>query len=134
MNHFEIYKVPRERVAIMRAKLVCVMTVNLMFIVSLGIAHQAQAGTVATKKAANPKVIAKVNSSAKSQPKVAAAVSPVNSAGNRAPASLDPNRAVEIRGQSRTLSMMLVLKNGKENINFVKVRKDYNAEIKATEF
>lgn len=46
----------------------------------------------------------------------------------------DPNRAVEVRGQSRTLSMMLVLKNGKENINFIKVRKDYNPEILATNF
>ena len=46
----------------------------------------------------------------------------------------DPNQAVEIRGQSRTLSMMLVLKNGKENINFIKVRKDYNPEIIGTQY
>ncbi|PWU17291.1 MAG: hypothetical protein C5B49_09225 [Bdellovibrio sp.] len=43
-------------------------------------------------------------------------------------------RAVEVRGQSRTLSMMLVLKNGKENVDFVKPRKDYNSEILATQF
>ncbi len=46
----------------------------------------------------------------------------------------DPNHAVEIRGQSRTLSMMLVLKNGKENINFIKIRKDYNPEIAGTQY
>jgi hypothetical protein len=46
----------------------------------------------------------------------------------------DPNRSIEIRGQSRTLSMMLVLKNDKDSINFIKVRKDYNPEILATEF
>ncbi len=73
------------------------------------------------------------------------AVAPVSTATNvRKPASLssssslaaaaDPNRAVEVRGQARTLSMMLVLKNGKENINFIQVRKDYNPEIQATEF
>lgn len=43
-------------------------------------------------------------------------------------------RALEIRGQSRTLSMMLVLKNGKENINFVKVRRHYREEILGTEY
>jgi hypothetical protein len=52
----------------------------------------------------------------------------------RKPASFDPNSAVEIRGQARTLSMMLVLKNGKDGINFIKVRKDYKPEIQATDF
>ena len=52
----------------------------------------------------------------------------------RKPATLDPNSAVEIRGQARTLSMMLVLKNGKDGINFIKVRKDYRPEIPATDF
>lgn len=46
----------------------------------------------------------------------------------------DPTKAVEIRGQSRTLSMMLVLKNGKENINFIKIRKDYQPEIAGTQY
>ena len=49
-------------------------------------------------------------------------------------AAIDPNSAVEIRGQARTLSMMLVLKNGKDSINFIKVRKDYKAEIAKTEY
>lgn len=52
----------------------------------------------------------------------------------RKPSSLDPNAAVEVRGQARTLSMMLVLKNGKDAINFIKVRKDYKPEIMKTEF
>jgi hypothetical protein len=62
------------------------------------------------------------------------AVSKVAPAVAREPAAVDPNRAIEIRGQSRTLSMMLVLKNGKENINFIRVRKDYNEEIRGTDF
>ena len=49
-------------------------------------------------------------------------------------AAIDPNSAVEIRGQARTLSMMLVLKNGKDSINFIKVRKDYRSEIAKTEY
>ena len=52
----------------------------------------------------------------------------------RKPATLDPNSAVEVRGQARTLSMMLVLKNGKDGINFIKVRKDYHPEILNTDF
>jgi hypothetical protein len=52
----------------------------------------------------------------------------------RKPATLDPNSAVEVRGQARTLSMMLVLKNGKDGINFIKVRKDYHPEIMNTDF
>lgn len=51
-----------------------------------------------------------------------------------APKAVDPNAAVEIRGQSRTLSMMLVLKNGKDEINFIKVRKDYKPEISRTQY
>jgi hypothetical protein len=50
------------------------------------------------------------------------------------PQTLDPNSAVEVRGQARTLSMMLVLKNGKDGINFIKVRKDFRPEIQATDF
>lgn len=52
----------------------------------------------------------------------------------RKPANLDPNGAVEVRGQARTLSMMLVLKNGKDEINFIKVRKNYHPEIMNTDF
>lgn len=52
----------------------------------------------------------------------------------RKPATLDPNSAVEVRGQARTLSMLLVLKNGKDGINFIKVRKDYHPEIMNTDY
>ncbi len=44
------------------------------------------------------------------------------------------SQALEIRGQARTLSMMLILRNGKENVNFVKVRQNYATEIANTEF
>jgi len=44
------------------------------------------------------------------------------------------NKAFEVRGQARTLSMMLILRNGKENVNFVKVRQNYATEIAKTEF
>jgi hypothetical protein len=47
---------------------------------------------------------------------------------------LTASKALEVRGQSRTLSMMLILRNGKENVNFVKVRQDYATEIAETEF
>lgn len=44
------------------------------------------------------------------------------------------SKTLEIRGQARTLSMMLILRNGKEDVNFVKVRQDYSTEIAKTEF
>lgn len=56
------------------------------------------------------------------------------STGLRKPATFDPNSAIEVRGQARTLSMMLVLKNGKDGINFIKVRKDYRPEILSTDY
>lgn len=43
-------------------------------------------------------------------------------------------RSLEIRGQSRTLSMMLVLRNGKESLNFVRPRVNYHDEIVNTQF
>ncbi|OFZ16217.1 MAG: hypothetical protein A2Z20_00230 [Bdellovibrionales bacterium RBG_16_40_8] len=49
-------------------------------------------------------------------------------------ASVEANRSLEIRGQARNLSMMLVLKNSKDNIDFVKVRNDYTSEINGTQF
>lgn len=48
--------------------------------------------------------------------------------------AMGASKALEIRGQARTLSMMLILRNGKENVNFVKVRQDYATEIANTEF
>lgn len=57
----------------------------------------------------------------------------------RGPASLsagisDSQKSLEIRGQSRNLSMLLVLKNRHENIDFVKPRETYRDEITQTEF
>ena len=55
----------------------------------------------------------------------------------RAPASAgiaDSQRALEIRGQSRNLSMLLVLKNRNESIDFVKPRDSYHEEIQRTGF
>jgi len=47
----------------------------------------------------------------------------------RAPAS-DPNAAIEVRGQSRNLNMMLILQNENELIDFIKLRKEYQSESK----
>lgn len=53
----------------------------------------------------------------------------------RGPAGIsDSQRELEIRGQSRNLSMMLVLKNRNENIDFVKPRDSYREEIQQTGF
>ena len=46
----------------------------------------------------------------------------------------DSNNALEVRGQSRNLSMMLVLKNRRNNIDFVKPRETYSKEIKDTSY
>jgi hypothetical protein len=50
----------------------------------------------------------------------------------RAPSQVGLDKALEVRGQSRNLSMMLVLKNRKENIDFVHPREHYQNEIRAT--
>ena len=53
----------------------------------------------------------------------------------RAPAGVsDSQKSLEIRGQSRNLSMLLVLKNRHENIDFVKPRETYREEIQKTDF
>lgn len=46
----------------------------------------------------------------------------------------DSQKALEVKGQARNLSMMLVLKNRSDNIDFVKPRQNYNDEIKNTGF
>jgi hypothetical protein len=85
----------------------------------------------ATKAAAAKKTSAadKLSALAPSLNKTSVLSTPI-----RKPATLDPNSAVEVRGQARTLSMMLVLKNGKDSINFIKVRKDYHPEIQSTDY
>ncbi len=53
----------------------------------------------------------------------------------RQPAGLsDSNTALEVRGQSRNLSMMLVLKNRKSDIDFVKPRETYSTEVQNTAY
>lgn len=44
------------------------------------------------------------------------------------------NKEFEVRGQSRNLSMMLVLRNDRDTINFVKTRDGYDREIQSTQF
>ena len=46
----------------------------------------------------------------------------------------DSNKALEVKGQTRNLSMMLTLKNRGDNIDFVKPRQNYQSEIKNTGF
>jgi len=59
--------------------------------------------------------------------------------GNKTPgrsvSSIDgQKKAIEVRGQTRTLSMGLVLKNKKEQIDFIQPRTNYDEEIKATTY
>ncbi len=114
------------------------------------VARQVKKPATAKRAPASVKPVAKVQASApakanqaaqkpaaSSQERMKAALTsaiPTSSPSGRRPGSVDSNAALEVRGQARTLSMMLVLKNGKDGINFIKVRKDYRPEIQATEF
>ncbi len=44
------------------------------------------------------------------------------------------NKPLEVKGQTRNLSMILTLKNKKDKINFIKLREKYELEIKATPY
>lgn len=44
------------------------------------------------------------------------------------------NKVMKVRGQTRTLSMMLVLKNKKDSIEFINIKKNYREEILNTEY
>lgn len=46
----------------------------------------------------------------------------------------DSQKSFEIRGQSRNISMLLVLKNRNDSIDFVKPREHYQSEISKTSF
>ena len=125
----------------LRTSSILVMTLSILFMASICHA-QSGAKTKATKKvAAKPtkKSVAKGTTERKpvsSEAAMKRALANVGSTSVSRSGDMpnDPNRAVEIRGQSRTLSMMLVVKNGKENINFIKIRKDYSAEIAGTQY
>ena len=49
-------------------------------------------------------------------------------------ASSEDEEGLEIRGQTRTLSMMLVLQNRRDKIDFIKPRTDYRDWILSTEY
>jgi len=58
-----------------------------------------------------------------------------NKTQGRSVSSIDgQKKAIEIRGQTRTLSMGLVLKNKKEQIDFIQPRTNYDEEIKETTY
>lgn len=46
----------------------------------------------------------------------------------------DSEKALEVRGQSRNLSLMLVLKNNKESLDFVQPRNSFRKEIQNTNY
>ena len=46
----------------------------------------------------------------------------------------EESEGLEIRGQTRTLSMMLVLQNRRDKIDFIKPRRDYRDRILQTEY
>lgn len=45
------------------------------------------------------------------------------------PGDGDTQKPLEVNGQSRNLNMMLVLRNDKDKIKFVKIRENYRDEI-----
>jgi hypothetical protein len=44
----------------------------------------------------------------------------------------EPRAPIEVKGQSRNLNMLLVLRDERDKIRFVKIRKSYRDEILAT--
>lgn len=95
-----------------------------------------------TKKQSAPKVSQKKTPAKNKKSSLKAAVnkpqpaprsSLASTVSRRGPAGIsDSQRELEIRGQSRNLSMLLVLKNRNENIDFVKPRDSYREEIQQT--
>jgi hypothetical protein len=86
-----------------------------LFLVLLSFGAQAQTTKSKNKRATGPQVAV---------PAPARGPSGVN----------DSDKVFEVRGQSRNLSMMLVLKNRKDNIDFVKARENFASEIKETSY
>ena len=54
--------------------------------------------------------------------------------GSRTAEPKGPQQPLQVKGQARQLSMMLVLKNEKDSINFVNLRTEYQKEIINTGF
>lgn len=46
----------------------------------------------------------------------------------------EAEKPLEVTGQSRNLNMVLVLKNDKDKIKFVEVRRSYRDEVKKTQY
>jgi 3-oxoacyl-ACP reductase-like protein len=64
----------------------------------------------------------------------AAAAAPVAQAAPAGALSGGGQEALEVRGQTRALSMMLVLRSKKDKVDFVKLRTNYRPEILGTEY
>ena len=102
--------------------------------ISRGILLAALSATLLT-----PMVAFTGKTKAPAHPAKVAASAPATRIANRSLAGLstgvsDSQTALEIRGQSRNLSMLLILKNRHENIDFVKPRDSYKEEIAKTGF
>ena len=44
------------------------------------------------------------------------------------------NDPLKVRGQTRNLNMLLVLQSKEDKIKFIKIRKTFNEEIRATQY
>ncbi len=86
---------------------------------------------VSKKNHATKKVVSKTKALAKKTAK-SSGMAMASRALSSAPRG--PQQPLEVKGQARQLSMMLVLKNEKDQINFVQLRTDYKNEIPTTEF
>lgn len=59
---------------------------------------------------------------------------PVSGAGGAPSAAASGSKEVEVRGQVRNLNMLLVLKNKRDSMSGMELRKDYKREIKKTPY
>lgn len=55
-------------------------------------------------------------------------------AGGGAPATTDVRDPLKVTGQTRNLNMVLTLQSKDERLKFIKIRKDYRAEILGTPY
>ena len=59
---------------------------------------------------------------------------PVYAGGGPVRSAKGAENPLQVRGQVRNLNMMLILKNKKEKLNQIEVRRDYRNEIKKTKY
>jgi hypothetical protein len=62
--------------------------------------------------------------------RVAPKTAPLSPGKSRGPAAASSDPTIQVLGQNRNLNMMLILKNEKEAIDFIKMRKDYQEDSK----